>query len=163
MCRWTVKGIQMTSARKSFVAVSVAVLWMFACSAGDAGETENEDQAAAAPAGENHAALPPQPTGQIDTVLAAEGEQLFVSRGCSACHRVGGGRFTGPDLIGVTDRREYGWFIAMVVNPDSMLRSDETARALFQEYMTPMANLGVTNDQARAIYEFLRSSNQNQQ
>lgn len=102
------------------------------------------------------------PTGAIDSALAAEGQQLFTSRGCTGCHRVGGGRFTGPDLLGVDERRDYGWVVAMITNPDSMIRNDETARALFQEYMTPMANLGVTREQARAIYEFLRSENQNQ-
>ena len=107
-------------------------------------------QVTAEPAGES------VPTGEIDQDLAGSGESLFQSKGCLACHTVGRGRLTGPDLQGVTERREYGWMIAMMTNPDSMLKEDPVARQLFAEYMTPMLNLGVTAQDARAIYEYLR-------
>ena len=32
------------------------------------------------------------------------GEQLFKTN-CTACHTIGGGRLVGPDLIGVTNKR----------------------------------------------------------
>ena len=90
------------------------------------------------------------PTGPLP------GEAIFQSH-CIGCHTFGEGRLTGPDLQGVVERREYGWIMAMVTNPDSMLREDATARQLFAEYMTPMVNMGVTRDEARALYEYLRS------
>ena len=113
-------------------------------------EDADTREAAAQPMGE------PAPTGDIDPVLASRGESLYQSKGCLACHTVGRGRLTGPDLKGVTQRREYSWVIAMMINPDSMVKEDPIARQLFAEYMTPMLNLGVTADDARAIYEYLR-------
>lgn len=96
------------------------------------------------------------PSGPIDTELAAQGEGLFQAKGCNGCHTIGGGRLTGPDLLGVTERREYGWVMAMITKPDSMIKSDPTARQLFAEHMTPMLDMGVTTEEAKAIYEYLR-------
>jgi hypothetical protein len=50
----------------------------------------------------------------------------------------------------------------MIINPDSMIKEDPTARQLFAEYMTPMLNVGVTPEEARAIYEFLRRDSEGQ-
>lgn len=98
------------------------------------------------------------PDGPVDTELAARGETLFTSRGCSACHTVGGGRLVGPDLAGVTERRSFGWTFHMVTNPDSMLQNDATARALLAEYFTPMTDVGITPEEFRALYEHLRAA-----
>jgi len=100
------------------------------------------------------------PVGAIDTALAARGEAAFQARACVGCHKIGGGRLTGPDLKGATDRRSFGWIVAMITNPDSMLKNDPTARQLFAEYGTPMANMSVPPDEARALYEYLRRESQ---
>jgi cytochrome c2 len=92
--------------------------------------------------------------------LADLGESLFQSKGCIGCHTIGSGRLTGPDLMGVTERREFGWMVAMITNPDSMVKEDSVARRLLTEYMTPMLNMGVTADDAKAIYEYLRGNAQ---
>lgn len=99
------------------------------------------------------------PTGPIDPALAERGEGIYQAKGCIGCHTVGGGRLTGPDLKGVTDRRAYDWFIPWVMNPDSMLKVDPTAKQLLAEYMTPMLGMGVTRDDARALWEYLRQEN----
>ncbi len=87
--------------------------------------------------------------------LASQGESLFTARACVSCHTVGGGRLVGPDLEGVTARRSRQWVVAMMLNPDSMLRADTTARRLLGEYMTPMVNQGLSSDDAVALYEYL--------
>jgi len=48
----------------------------------------------------------------------------------------------------------------MITNPDSMLRVDPTARQLLAEIGTPMANMAVPKDEARALYEYLRRESQ---
>jgi cytochrome c len=110
---------------------------------------------------------PPAPVTQAaavdfdDPALAERGERLFVERACTTCHTIGAGRLVGPDLSGVTTRREREWTIAMIRNPDSMVRIDVTARALFAEYMTPMANQGLTQDEAHALFAYLKRNDAN--
>lgn len=100
------------------------------------------------------------PQGPIDEELARKGEGLFSSKGCVACHTVGKGRLVGPDLKGVTDLRSFAWMFHMVSNPDSMLKSDSTAKALLGTYMVPMANQHVQPEEFRALYEYLRKESQ---
>jgi mono/diheme cytochrome c family protein len=104
----------------------------------------------------------PAPSGPVDHELAERGESLFRAKGCNGCHTIGGGRLTGPDLAGVTERREFGWTLAMITKPDSMIKADPTARQLFAEYMTPMLNMNITPDEARAIYEYLRGEGEDE-
>jgi mono/diheme cytochrome c family protein len=129
---------------------------LIACSAEQgAGGDEPDSQ----PAGGSDARSTPAlqaPTGPLDSALADRGQELFRTRACTTCHTVGGGRLVGPDLSEVTERREFGWILSMIQNPDSMIRADSLARQLFAEYMTPMANQGITAEEARALYEYLR-------
>ncbi len=97
------------------------------------------------------------PGGPIDPALAARGEQLFTAKGCTACHTIGGGRLVGPDLAGVSARRDFPFIIGMITNPDSMITNDTTAKALLAEYLTPMANQEVSLEEARALFEYFRS------
>jgi cytochrome c2 len=128
------------------------VAMAFGCGGGEGAPAE--EAAESMPAME---AAPVQaPTGEVDAALASEGETAFQQKGCVGCHTVGGGKLTGPDLQGVTDRREYEWFMAMVLKPDSMLQNDEAAKQMLAEYMTPMVYMGTTEQEARAIYEYLR-------
>ncbi len=141
----------MKSTRQMTILVALAIA--IGCSSEQAEEGQTS-QEASQPAAESKAM--PEPTGEIDQELAALGEGLFQSKGCIACHTIGKGRLTGPDLEGVSDRREYGWITAMMMNPDSMTKTDAIAKQLLAEYMTPMLSLAVTADEARAIYEHLR-------
>ncbi|MBE0576121.1 MAG: c-type cytochrome [Desulfuromonadales bacterium] len=81
------------------------------------------------------AAVAAQPTGKQLTKLAEEGEGLFNQR-CIACHTLGqGDRVTGPDLAGVTERRDHQWLIDFITNPEKMLASgDPLAKELQQKF-----------------------------
>ena len=137
-----------------FAAMAI-ILPSLACR-GDSGSHGADTPAQGAQPAAQQAPTTPGPSGPIDQPLAERGEALFQAKGCSGCHTVGGGRLTGPDLAGVTERRDFGWIVAMITKPDSMIKADSTARQLFAEYMTPMLNLGVTREEARAVYEYLR-------
>ena len=90
------------------------------------------------------------------TDAAAAGENLFTTRGCAGCHGIGGpAAAVGPDLAGVTERREQAWLVAMITRPDSMLTADETAMGLLAEYNTPMPNMRVSSAEAEQIIAYL--------
>ncbi|HVY55855.1 MAG TPA: c-type cytochrome, partial [Thermodesulfobacteriota bacterium] len=44
-----------------------------------------------------------------DQAGVEKGENLFKNKGCVACHSIGKGKITGPDLLGVTKRRDKEW------------------------------------------------------
>lgn len=63
-----------------------------------------------------------------------EGKTLFKSN-CAACHTVGKGKLTGPDLKDVTQRVSPEWITAFVKNSTAVIESgDEYAKSLFNEY-----------------------------
>ncbi len=90
---------------------------------------------------------------------AAEGEALFKSKGCIACHTIGGGKLVGPDLAGVTERRTADWLTKWISAPDQMLaEGDPTATELFNEYnKVAMPNLKLTPEQTAALIAYLGS------
>lgn len=76
------------------------------------------------------------------------GEALFLT-GCAACHTIGNGVRVGPDLGGVTLRRDRGWLVDFLRAPDLMLESgDPVAVALdaaFPVARMPNLDLGPTD------------------
>jgi mono/diheme cytochrome c family protein len=100
---------------------------------------------------------PPEAGDPIDAAMAEAGEHWYRVRGCLACHRVDGVDVAGPYLNGVTVRRDYVWFRAMVLRPDSMLVADPIAQELLQIYRVPMPVQRVNDLHVRALWEYLRS------
>ena len=92
---------------------------------------------------------------EIDDALVASGKNLFDTK-CSACHKVEK-RFVGPALRGVIERRSPEWIMNMILNPDKMVKENETAKKLLGEYLSPMANQSLTKDEARAVLEYFRT------
>jgi len=88
--------------------------------------------------------------------LDKQGEYLFRSR-CGACHTVGKGDMVGPDLAGVTTRRDRAWLARYLAEPDRMLAGgDPIAAALFAKYKNvPMPNLSLSEDQITTLLSYL--------
>jgi mono/diheme cytochrome c family protein len=128
------------------IAAALLVAVAFGCGTSD----DAESQPADAPA-----EMTAAPSPDMDAPLAGEGEALFASKGCQACHTLTDQRLIGPGLQGITERRDIEWFVAMTMNPDSMLANDAAAQALLAEYGSRMTSMGVSDSEARAIYEFL--------
>jgi mono/diheme cytochrome c family protein len=93
--------------------------------------------------------------GPVNPGLAAQGKALFEAK-CSACHRMGE-KYVGPALGEVTLRRTPTYIMNMVLNPDGMYTHHPVAKELLGQFMTQMPNLGLTQDQARQLLEYLRT------
>jgi len=90
-------------------------------------------------------------------VRAEEGKELFDKQ-CAGCHSVGGGDRVGPDLKGVTARRDKGWLVRVIVEPDRLTaEKDPTQAALVNKYHMQMPKLGVSRDDAEKIVAYLGS------
>lgn len=107
-------------------------------------------------------AVPQQPVVEAGAVTggaqpASEGAALFTAKGCAGCHTVGGGDLTGPDLQGVTERRERDWLLRWIAAPDQVLaEGDPIATQLFQQYnQVPMPALGLSEAEVVAILAYL--------
>lgn len=93
--------------------------------------------------------------GEIDMEMAEQGKAVFTSM-CSACHKMSK-RFVGPALTGVTERRSPEWIMNMILNPEEMVEKNPIAKQLLAEYLSPMANQNLTEEQARQILEYFRT------
>ena len=100
--------------------------------------------------------LKPQAPPPINEVLAEKGEELFKTKGCIACHTIGKGRITGPDLAGVTERRKLDWIENQILHPEVMVEKDPIAKELLATYLVKMPNQNVTPQEAHAIIMYLR-------
>ncbi len=144
----------MKTQHKLFLAGLVASLSALGCS----------KQEGASPAGENAADGPATitvPAGLLDLVAKADpkqGEALFVSKGCKACHNLTDVKLVGPGLKGVTARRSLTWMGKMILKPEVMVKEDPEAKKLFAALMTPMANQNVAADtELPALLAFLKT------
>jgi mono/diheme cytochrome c family protein len=133
------------------------------CSSDNRGSQENTTTTTTAPQ-QTEQASPESGVGpfqnvqlnsELDMALVEKGRELFEGR-CIACHQFEN-RYVGPPLGGVTERRNPNWVMNMIINPTEMLQQDPIAKELLAEYMTPMVNMNVNEEDTRAIFEYLRA------
>ena len=93
----------------------------------------------------------------------SKGEELFRTR-CSACHTIGGGdtmntakALVGPDLLGVTERREPAWLARWLAEPDEMLaEKDPIAMGLYAQFNNiAMPDLELNQVEVEALIEYM--------
>jgi hypothetical protein len=67
----------------------------------------------------------------------------------------------GPDLKGVTARRNPRWIERMILHPEIMLQQDQTAKDLLRTHLTPMANQNVNPEsELPKILAYLKANEQ---
>jgi len=97
----------------------------------------------------------PVTLGPVDPALAATGQGVFEQM-CSACHKMES-KYVGPALGDVTTRRSPAFIMNMILNPMEMVERHPVGKQLLAEHMTFMANQNLTQDDARAVLEYLRT------
>jgi nitrite reductase (NO-forming) len=115
--------------------------------AAGAGETEHHNIPATA--------APADPT-------AVKGKLAFESK-CLACHSIGGGDKLGPDLYGVSKRRNDAWLAKWLKVPEQMLQSDADARTMLDKYKLPMPNQNLSDEENRAFIAYFKWADKNLQ
>ena len=85
------------------------------------------------------------------------GEETFKSKGCAACHTIGKGKLSGPDLLGVTERREEDWLKKWLKSPDKMVMTDPIAKEMLKEYFVPMPNQNLTDEEVVYLIEYFKA------
>src|SRR5919199_1353872 len=89
----------------------------------------------------------------------SRGEYVYQTR-CVGCHTIGKGDLVGPDLAGVTTRRDTAWLSKYLYAPDQMLADgDPIASALYAKYRRlRMPNLSLSDEDVQAVIAYLNQS-----
>ncbi|MEI6306267.1 MAG: cytochrome c, partial [Deltaproteobacteria bacterium] len=88
-------------------------------------------------------------------VWADPGKELFDKQ-CASCHSIGGGDGGGPDLKGVTEKRQTEWLVRVIVEPDKLTAAKDPVQAeLVKKAGFEMPNLGISSDDAKKIIAYL--------
>ena len=94
--------------------------------------------------------------GPINQKWVSEGKGIFTSK-CVLCHELDQKKI-GPPLRGITKDRAPEYILNMIVNPTKMQKEDADVKVLIKKYNNVlMTELGISNDQARSVLEYLRS------
>lgn len=94
--------------------------------------------------------------GEIDQNMVQQGQVVYEAK-CTACHKPDK-QFIGPAPKGILERRTPEWVMNMILNPEEMIQKDPIAKQLLIKFNgAPMANQGLTEDEARAILEYFRT------
>jgi len=91
----------------------------------------------------------------VDAALYTKGEQIYASK-CVSCHKFGS-RLVGPPLKDVTKRRRPEWIMNQILNPVEMAQKDKVTKELFAQYLVQMTFQDVSQDDARALLEYMRA------
>ena len=99
---------------------------------------------------------PKQSYAEARPLVLDKGEYFFQSQ-CSVCHSIGQGDKMGPDLAGVTARRDRAWLARYITAPDKLLaEGDPIAVALFEKYRyARMPNLRLSSDEVATVLSYV--------
>lgn len=131
------------------------------CSGKSPGEDASSSTPTPSPSGSTVAAVSLYDSGPrafeapVNQALVEQGEGLFKTKGCMACHAFGQ-KLTGPDLAGVTHRRTAEWMEHQILHPEVMTKTDPISHGMFATFALQMPNQGLTPEQAKAVIEHFK-------
>ena len=96
-------------------------------------------------------------THPLDEGMVTAGQKIYDLK-CLPCHRLTGEKIVGPGWMGVTDRRTPEWVMNFLTNVDEMLNKDPASQAMLEMCLMRMPSQNLKDEEARAIYEFMRKN-----
>ncbi len=93
----------------------------------------------------------------LDGAMAEKGEKI-VELKCESCHKMTDEKLVGPGWKGVTSRHQPAWIMNFITNTDAMIDKDPKAQAMLEICMVRMPNQNLSDDDARAVLEFMRKN-----
>lgn len=93
----------------------------------------------------------------LDVAMAQEGK-LISDLKCASCHKYSDERLVGPGWEGVTNKHRPEWIMNFITNPDPMIDQDPELQAQLEICLVRMPNQNLTDEDARAILEFMREN-----
>jgi cytochrome oxidase Cu insertion factor (SCO1/SenC/PrrC family) len=99
------------------------------------------------------------PAMNTGLAMGTQPGQAMYKKICTPCHTIGVGDKVGPDLRGVTERRDRAWLVSYLRNPPGMLaKNDPTAVALAAKFdPIRMPNLRLSEQDADDLISFLHA------
>jgi len=77
---------------------------------------------------------------------------------CSGCHSVGKGDVVGPDLAGVTQRRDKRWLHSFIRSSQGLVgKGEKTALTLFAKYKKKMPDHDFSDDEIDTLLAFIQA------
>lgn len=83
-----------------------------------------------------------------------EGREVYEEK-CTACHTIGKGPRIGPDLAGVTERRERAWLTRWIFNPQELQAEDTMARRIAEEFQGAMVPMGLDSAEVQHVLAYI--------
>jgi len=98
-----------------------------------------------------------QLSDKLDATMAANGEKI-VGLKCESCHKMTDEKLVGPGWKGVTTRNKPEWIMNFITNTDAMIDKDPQVQAMLEICLVRMPNQNLSDEDARAILEFMRKN-----
>lgn len=98
-----------------------------------------------------------EPSASLDPSLVKKGEEVYNLK-CASCHKLTDEKLVGPGWKGVTQRQHGAWILNFITNTDEMLNKDPEAQAQLELCLVRMPNQNLTDDEAKAVYEYMRKN-----
>lgn len=94
--------------------------------------------------------------------VAVQGKLAFESK-CLACHSIAGGPKLGPDLYGVTKRRDEAWLKRWLKSPETMVQSDPIGKEMLAQWKVPMPNQNLSDTEIGQYIAYFQWADKNLQ
>jgi protein SCO1 len=103
--------------------------------------------------------VPNSPASNTGLQMSNQPGQAMFKKICAPCHTIGVGDRVGPDLRGITQRRDHAWLSSYIRNPARLrAQKDPEALALAAQYpAVRMPALGLAEVDAADLINYLEA------